>query len=73
MKDEGLFSFLFVPCVAVSPPFCDSIDCIIPRVRYLYLYWFSYQYRGDPKSMNKARRDAAGPLVKFGVVGGVER
>lgn len=21
----------------------------------------SYQYRGDPKSMNKARRDAAGP------------
>lgn len=26
----------------------------------------SYQYRGDPKSMNKARRDAAGPHV-FGV------
>lgn len=68
MKDEeGLFYFLFlVPCPAfpcfraVSPPFCDSIDCIIPRVRYLSMP-VSYQYRGDPKSMNKARRDAAGP------------
>lgn len=61
MKDCFIFFFfctLRVPYSrAVSPLL---IDCIIPRVRYLSMP-VSYQYRGDPKSMNKARRDAAGP------------
>lgn len=68
MKDEeGLFPFFFsVPCVfRILEPYLpfSVIDCIIPRVRYLYLCQFLIRYRGDrdPKSMNKARRDAAGP------------
>lgn len=60
--DEGLFYFFFFCIVrvpysrAVSPLFCDLIDCIIPRVRYgIYASFLSVSWRPQIHEQGSAR------------------